>query len=237
MELSIRECLEGAQNARGLTVIIDVFRAFSLECYLFFQNPKRVLAVGDLQTAYDLKQKYPGAVLIGERNGEPLSGFDCGNSPTLMKKLDLTGRTVIHTTSAGTQGLAAAMGADEIITGSLVNAQAVARYIQNKQPSAVSLVCMGLRGTQRAEEDVLCAHYIRSMLQGKKWSRDDLKKKIDRLRVTAGKRFFEKTTQDVMPEEDFYLCTEPDRFPFVVQAVKESNYFEMRPCPVRTVRT
>lgn len=72
---------------------------------------------------------------------------------------------------------------------------------------------------------------------GEKWSRDDLKKKIDRLRVTAGKRFFEKTTQDVMPEEDFYLCTEPDRFPFVVQAVKESNYFEMRPCPVRTVRT
>lgn len=236
MELSVRECLEGAQGAKGLTVIIDVFRAFSLECHLFFQNPKRVLAVGNLQTAYDLKQAYPDAVLIGERNGAPLPGFDCGNSPTLVKELNLAGRTVIHTTSAGTQGLAAAAGADEIITGSLVNARAVAQYIQNKQPAAVSLVCMGLQGKERADEDILCAHYIRSILQGRKWSRDDLKQEIEHLKATTGRRFFEKNTQDVMPERDFYLCTEPDRFPFVIQAVRTSNYFEMRPCPVRAGR-
>ena len=35
MEIRILHLLEGARAARGLTVIIDVFRAFSLECYLY----------------------------------------------------------------------------------------------------------------------------------------------------------------------------------------------------------
>ena len=34
MEIRILELIEGAKKAEGLTVIIDVFRAFSLECYL-----------------------------------------------------------------------------------------------------------------------------------------------------------------------------------------------------------
>ena len=35
MHIEICHLIEGARNAEGLAVIIDVFRAFSLECYLF----------------------------------------------------------------------------------------------------------------------------------------------------------------------------------------------------------
>ena len=35
MEIGIYHLLEGAGQAEGLTVIIDVFRAFSLECWLY----------------------------------------------------------------------------------------------------------------------------------------------------------------------------------------------------------
>ena len=34
MKISICHLIEGAKKADGLTVIIDVFRAFSLECLL-----------------------------------------------------------------------------------------------------------------------------------------------------------------------------------------------------------
>ena len=34
MKIQILQMIEGARKARGLTVVIDVFRAFSLECYL-----------------------------------------------------------------------------------------------------------------------------------------------------------------------------------------------------------
>ena len=35
MKINILHLIEGAKKAEGLTVIIDVFRAFSLECYLY----------------------------------------------------------------------------------------------------------------------------------------------------------------------------------------------------------
>ena len=169
MEITISHLLEGARQARGLAVIIDVFRAFSLECHLFARGADRVLAVGSLEKAYELKNAVPDAVLVGERKGKPLPGFDCGNSPALIRGTEIEGRTVIHTTSAGTQGIDAASSADEVITGSLVNAAAVAEYIRRSDPSRVSLVCMGLRAKEIAPEDLMCAEYIRSLLLGEPW--------------------------------------------------------------------
>ena len=34
IKIKILHLIDGAKQAEGLTVIIDVFRAFSLECYL-----------------------------------------------------------------------------------------------------------------------------------------------------------------------------------------------------------
>jgi 2-phosphosulfolactate phosphatase len=41
----------------------------------------------------------------GEVNGLPPEGFDFGNSPTQVMKLDLRGRALVQRTSAGTQGI------------------------------------------------------------------------------------------------------------------------------------
>ncbi|MDE6963694.1 MAG: 2-phosphosulfolactate phosphatase, partial [Lachnospiraceae bacterium] len=129
--IKINTChlIEGAKKATGLTVIIDVFRAFSLECYLYNMGVSLIRPVGTIEEAFAFKKANPGYVLIGERKGRKCEGFDFGNSPSETAKHDLRGKTVIHTTSAGTQGIINAKEADEIITGSLVNAKAVARYI------------------------------------------------------------------------------------------------------------
>ena len=227
MEIIISQLLEGAKQARGLAVIIDVFRAFSLECHLFHRGAGRVFAVGSLETAYALKSADPDAVLVGERNGKPLPGFDCGNSPWLIRNLDIAGRTVIHTTSAGTQGIAACAGADEVLTGSLVNAAAIAEYIRRRDPRTVSLVCMGLRAKESAPEDVLCAEYIRSLVQGRGWDEGVYASHVRELRQSSGARFFQYSEQDALPEQDFFLCTQRDTFPFVIRAEARDGYFEM----------
>ena len=126
MKIELLQGIEGARQARGLAVIIDVFRAFSLECYLFASGAQRVLAVGQEETARRLKRENPGYVLIGERGGAKIPGFEYGNSPYQLREAELSGRTAIHTTSAGTQGLAGAGEAEELVTASLVNARAVA---------------------------------------------------------------------------------------------------------------
>ncbi len=72
----------------------------------------------------------------------------------------------MHTTSSGTQGIVNATNADEIITGSFVNAAAIVRYISKKQPKIVSLVCMGYACEYPTDEDTLCAEYIKNELEG-----------------------------------------------------------------------
>ena len=103
MNIQILEMIEGARQAKGLTVIIDVFRAFSLECYLMAKHPAQLCPVGAKETAYAWKENHPEAVLIGERHGVILPGFQYGNSPSQIADVDLEGKTLIHTTSAGTQ--------------------------------------------------------------------------------------------------------------------------------------
>lgn len=226
MDIQILELAEGAKKAKGLTAIIDVFRAFSLEAYLFGQGAEKIYAVKDVPRAFELKSKHPDWILVGERGGKKVDGFDFGNSPSAFEGLDLEGRTAIHTTSAGTQGLAAAKGADEVITGSLVNARAVADYILKKNPDTATLVAMGNSGVRTAEEDVLCAKYIKSVLEGDPM---DVQPLADKLADTAGRKFFDPAQADVFPERDFALCTDCDKFSFVIRAGREeAGSFVMR---------
>ena len=189
MKINLLHLIDGARAARGITVIIDVFRAFSVEAYLLGRGARRVIPTASIEEAYELKEKYPDAILCGERGGAKIDGFDFGNSPSDLKNADIAGRVVIHTTSAGTQGVANAVGADEIIGGSLVCAKAISDYILSKSPEEVSLVCMGLAGERDTDEDTLCAEYIKSRLLFAPLA--DMDTRIERLKETDGKKFFD----------------------------------------------
>ncbi len=226
IKINTYHLIEGAKKATGLTVIIDVFRAFSLECYLYNMGVSLIRPVGTIEEAFAFKKANPGYVLIGERKGRKCEGFDFGNSPSETAKHDLRGKTVIHTTSAGTQGIINAKEADEIVTGSLVNAKAVARYIMEKQPKEVSLVCMGNGGIAPAKEDELCAEYIRSILEGAELP--DMDERVKRLRYEGGAHFFDRQNQDVFPEPDFWMCIEYNKFDFVLRVEKDEKGFFSR---------
>lgn len=222
-DVNILHLIEGAKQARGLTVIIDVFRAFSLECYLYDMGVEQIRPVGTIEEAFFLRHHIPNSVLIGERHGEKCDGFDYGNSPSSILKKDVAGKTIIHTTSAGTQGIVNAVHASEIITGSLVNAKAVAEYIISRQPQTVSLVCMGNEGVRLAPEDELCAEYIKSILEGREFL--DMERKVDSLKSNGGGHFFDKSRQSIFPEADFYMCVKYNKFPFVITIDKDETGF------------
>ena len=218
MNIQILHMIDGAKNAKGITVIIDVFRAFSVEAYFFAGGVKKIIPVGDVNLAYKLKEENPDFILAGERHGKILPGFDVGNSPSELIKLDYRGRAVVHTTSAGTQGIANAKNADEILGASLVNAGATARYIKSRNPENVSLVCMGLEALSQTEEDNLCAYYIKSILEG---TSIDMQSEIEKLKHTSGAKFFDKAQNSVFPEADFGMCTRIDCFDFVMKMTNE----------------
>ncbi|SHF54932.1 2-phosphosulfolactate phosphatase [Mariniphaga anaerophila] len=221
MNIQILQLLEGARAATGLTVVIDVFRAFSTACYVTEKGAEKIIPVGDIEKAYSLKEKHPDFILMGERNEKKPPRFDYGNSPTQLQNTDLKGKTIVHTTSSGTQGIAGAKGASEIITGSFVNAGAIINYIKSKNPKNVSLVCMGYACEFPTDEDTLCAEYIRNALLGQPNNFDNMKKTIWE---GSGKRFFEPEKQEWAPKEDFNLCLELNKFNFVLKVEHENNY-------------
>lgn len=226
MNVNIYSLIEGAKKAEGLTVVIDVFRAFSLECYLYDMGVKEIRPVGTIEEAFRLKELIPDSVLVGERGGKKCEGFDFGNSPSTIPREAVEGKTIIHTTSAGTQGIVNAVSASEIITGSLVNAKAVAEYILNKNPETVSIICMGNAGVRPAKEDELCGEYIKSILEGRELS--DIAKRAAALQFDGGEHFFNTDMQDIYPEGDFHMCIKYNRFPFVIRVEKDELGFVTR---------
>lgn len=243
---SILHCLDGAKKATGLTVIIDVFRAFSVECYLYELGARLVRPVGTIEEARRLHEKIPDSILVGERKGIRCDGFDFGNSPSSLIREKVAGKTAIHTTSAGTQGIVHAQHASEILTGSLVNARAISEYILRRKKEeeekgkglTVSLVAMGLSGERVSEEDELCAEYIRSLVTTGN-APEDFEARKSGLRNFDGRRFFDPALQKDFPEKDYYMCIDHDRFPFVLSVKKDEwgYYSEKIMSPVQTPET
>lgn len=226
MKIRILNNIDGAKQAEGLTVIIDVFRAFTVECFLADLGVEKIIPMGKVEDCHALHEKHPDYYMVGERKGIKLPGFDSGNSPSyLTTAVNMKGRTVIHSTSAGTQGIVyAAQRATEVITGSMVNAGAVARYIKSRNPEIVTLVCMGLNGIEESAEDTLCAKFIKARLMGEDLN---IHREIADLKNTAGAKFFDDEQKVHFPEPDFFMCLVPDVFNFVLKADTLKNPIEM----------
>ncbi len=213
--------VNNAKFATGLAVVIDVFRAFTVEPYLINNGAKKLIPVGDVQIAYDYKKKDNNFILVGERNGIILPGFDYGNSPSQIENINFSGKTIIHTTSCGTQGIINSVNARKIITGSLVNAQAIVRYIIKDKIDEISLVVLCRPGELPFDEDILCAKYIKSLLEDTPLN--NLKEEIEKLKTSSGSKFFNKLNQKDFPERDFYLCTEINKFDFILEVKKDEK--------------
>jgi 2-phosphosulfolactate phosphatase len=220
MTISLLHCLEGARSARGLTVVIDVFRAFSVACYAFGNGASTILPQGELAMALALKRRNPDCVLMGERGGQMPAGFDFGNSPAAIEGVDFSGKTIVQATSAGTRGIVSASAAEEIITGSFVNAGAIVRYIRQRNPAQLSLVAMGWAGERIADEDTLCASYIWHCLEE---GGSDFTPIREFLLGCGRLDYFFDPAQEWAPARDFELCLALDAFDFVIRAERDEQ--------------
>jgi 2-phosphosulfolactate phosphatase len=226
MEIQILHLVDGAKRAKGLTVIIDVFRAFSTACYIMNNGAEKIIPVSETSEAFLLKKNNPEFILLGEEFEKKIPGFDFGNSPSHILNDDFTGKTIVQRTSSGTLGIISAVHANELITGSFVNAGAIIRYILKQRPDCLSLICMGYAAIRPIEEDTLCAEYITDILNGKSV---DFQKMVSIIKNTSAKRFYDPANMDFSPPEDVDLCLSLNRFNFVIKADKSpANIITLR---------
>ncbi len=209
--------IEGAKKAKGTAIIIDIFRAATVQAYLLAKNVSYIIPVSIKEEAFKLKKKNPSYLLIGEEKGYKIKGFDFGNSPFKIVNRNLNGKIVVHRSSMGTQGIINAQNADEIIVGSFVITNAIKNYLLKKKPNYISIVALD----GKESEDDIFANYLINELKGE--PNPDIKTIIDSLKNhPASKRFLDPEKTE-FPKEDFYLCLELNKFNFVAIAKRYKN--------------
>ena len=197
-------------------MIVDVFRAFTTAAFCVAAGAREIVLVRDHEQALAMKREDPSVFLTGEIGGRPIPGFDAGNSPSVIEKLDLSRRRVVQRTSSGTQGVAAATKAAEILLGSLVIASATARYLA--KADEVTVVAMGASAQESSEEDEVGAAFIAARLRGEPASA------ALELRATEWEDWF--------PRRDAELALEVDRFSFALPVRRENGLLIARPVTV-----
>lgn len=155
-------CAYAIEN-QCVAVVVDALRASATAAYLLHHGATEIIAVQEVEDAFRARERYPDALLAGERGGLPPEGFDLGNSPRLIG--DVSGRRVIFTTTTGAGRLVACYGAPAVYMGTTVNASAVARAAQAHGRDIV-LIPAGLMSDSNfdAQEDWVAATAIAMIL-------------------------------------------------------------------------
>lgn len=214
MDIAIESLREGAQRARGIVAIIDVFRAFTTGAVALANGATRIIMVGSVEAALALRRDGVGQVCMGEVGGRAPAGFDFSNSPHAVSSADLRGKTIIQRTSAGTQGIVAATQAQQRYAAALVTAQATARAMLARSPKQITLVAMGKDMLARTDEDELCALHLRNLLEGRPGDADALRRLI--LAGGEAPRLRFPKTEDAHPE-DLTIALDVDRYDFAIR--------------------
>src|ERR671929_970427 len=145
-----------------LGIVVDVVRATSTIAQALAAGYRRVLCCAEVEQARALRTSLPSAVVGGERDAVRIDGFDVGASP--REFLEPLAETLVLSTTNGTRAiLAAAERCDEVLLGSLLNLDAVARSAG--AAGEVALLCAGYKGGF-AFDDAYCAGRIVAALDG-----------------------------------------------------------------------
>lgn len=147
-----------------VAVVIDVLRMTTTATQLFSRGLDRLAVVAGATEATELATAN-SSLLLGERGGLPLPGFDFGNSPLEHQDSNLSGRTAVISTTNGSKAVEAAAGARHVLLGAIVNARSVARRALRLADGKVTLICSGTDGLV-SFEDVLGAGLICECLLG-----------------------------------------------------------------------
>ena len=158
MNIDLTGTWQEAQNAdlHGRTaIVIDILRATTSIVTAFSTGANTVYPVADVEEARRLSEELgEQALLCGERGGVKLPGFDLGNSPREYTRDRVAGRSIVMTTTNGTNAVKTARTAAAILLCSLGNIGAVSRQVADDDCD-ITIICAGTEG-RLSKDDLFC---------------------------------------------------------------------------------
>jgi 2-phosphosulfolactate phosphatase len=138
-------------------VLIDLFRATSTMLAALANGCKEIVPSAEIEEVINMSKNYEkdSYLLCGERNIQAIDGFHLSNSPLEYTTEKVSGKTLLMTTTNGTQAFKRATDAAEVLICSLTNVDTVAGYLAEQQNDVV-FICAGTDG-QFTTDDVVTA--------------------------------------------------------------------------------
>jgi len=212
--------LDEAHFAQGAVVVVDVLRAFTTAAYAINAGAEKIYPVSSVEEACDLKAQLEDAVIMGEVDGRKPENFDYSNSPAEIARLNLSGKSLIQRTSAGTQGIVKARNTEILLVASFVVALSTAKFMRQMQPSQVSFVITGQSLGRDGDEDLACAAYIGALIHEEK---TDPEKFLSRVMSSTVGKAFQSGDLDYLSKEDIQLSLAVNRFNFCLPVTEENG--------------
>lgn len=163
--------IEPAQLAGRPAIVIDILRATTTMCAALHHGATAVIPVGSPDEAKEAARLIDRGtvVLAGERNAVPLPGFDLGNSPGDMTRERVAHRTVIMSTTNGTQALLAAVRAKSVYPGAACNFSLLATHARETLATDGTLVilCAGRAGAFGLDDAYCAGRLVLAALAGR----------------------------------------------------------------------
>jgi 2-phosphosulfolactate phosphatase len=136
---------------QSVIVIVDILRATTAICTAFEHGVAKIIPVATLEETYLYKES--GFLIAGERDGKVIEGANFGNSPFNFMGEAVYNKTIVITTTNGTQAIEMAKNCSEIVIGSFLNLNALCNYLI-KVNKNVLVLCAGWKNRFNLEDSI-----------------------------------------------------------------------------------
>ncbi|MBL4886465.1 MAG: 2-phosphosulfolactate phosphatase [Planctomycetaceae bacterium] len=141
------------QLSGGVAVVIDILRASSTISTAIANGAETVIPCEQVEQTHQLRKEITNSptLLGGERGGVIIEGFDLGNSPKDYSCEQVSGKTVLFTTTNGTRAIHRCQQANAVYIGSFLNLKSITQKLQ-QHTEPIHLVCAGTDGVITSED-------------------------------------------------------------------------------------
>ena len=153
------------ENSPDIAVVIDVLRATTTISWALKNGADSIQVFADLDLLKEsaIKWQAEKRLMLGERGGKKIEGFDLGNSPLSVTKKVVNGKRLFMSTTNGTKSLQKVQNAKHLFAMGLPNRKAVAEKIISLKSENVLILGSGWEGSYSLE-DSLAAGALASYL-------------------------------------------------------------------------
>ncbi len=145
-----------------IVVVTDILRASSVICTMFDNGVDKVVPVRGVGDARKYKEN--GFLVVAERNGLKLDFADFGNSPDYFTPDVVEGKTLVYSTTNGTNAISICNSADFVFIGSFLNIDATIEIIKEINKD-VLILCAGWKGKFNIEDSVYAGAMVSYLLK------------------------------------------------------------------------